>query len=472
MADATVIDSLLITLGLDTKEVQTGLASIDLILAHSEALAADFIEGLKQGLAEGGIVVDDLLSAADTYADEIVEANNEAKQTLNEVTAAADEAGTAIENAGEKGSSGMNEAAKGVEKLKNTIKETKPQASMLGHEVAQGMKQIVKSIIGPMAIFVALKQTISGVVGELGELDALEKKKNLTSEETIQKQKLLDKYGRDGLEGYRKGRDALNQIRDAMTRAAWPIVQAVIPALKIMADKLSHVVEWAQKNEKILITFFATLAAIVMAKVVPAFAAFAATLLANPLTWIGAAIVALFVIFDDLITYANEGESAFQGFWEMLGTPEEIKSGLQWVSDKIEAIIVATKSMLSILPSSVAVAAGLDAREFEKQNDVLRPQLSREEAKKQDEERAQKYRSLFIDSFAISQGLDMGAAEAVPASVIAPTTNNTDQSQTTINNNVTVNNSTPEATASWVNEDINRRFANNFNFGDNQAGGR
>lgn len=101
------------------------------------------------------------------------------------------------------------------------------------------------------------------------------------------------------------------------------ILQMVIPMATKVLDKLTQGVEYLRKHEAFVKTVFLGIAAIIMAKVIPAFAAWATAMLANPITWIIAAIVALGLVIDDLVTYAKGGKSHFEKFWKSLfGSPK------------------------------------------------------------------------------------------------------------------------------------------------------
>ncbi len=395
---------------------------------------------------------------------------------MNAVVIAADDVGLALQEAAQASETEIAQVAVETEKVKKRLNESGTASVDFGRKLSQSMTQVVKSIIGPMALFALMMKTVHGVTGELSELDKLEQKNNLTKEETIQKEKLLEKYGRDGLEGYRKGRDALNQIREAVTKAAWPIMQALIPAILVVTDKITRLSDWATNNGDRLRVAFLAIATVITAKVVPAIITMGAAFLRTPIGILTVALGGLSVLLDDLITYANDGEVAFGGLWEMMGTPAEVKAGLDWIVEKLRSILGLVETI-----SDKAGKAGEWLYNFTHDNtanldDALaraqKARASGNEAEARNILSSAGYGRNAITSPLIDPMAGMGASAAVSSSIIAPVTNNTDQSQTTISNNITVTNTTPEMVLAYANEAINRALTRNFNFGMNQAGGR
>ena len=481
---ADVIDQLVITLGLDSTELGVRLKEVEALLNQNGASLIEFLEGFEQGLVEGMSEVSTAVQAVEDDWSAIAEAAGATANELNAVVLAADNVGLALQEAAQASASEVNKVATETEKVKKRLNESGSASVDFGRKFSQSMTQVVKSIIGPMALFALMMKTVHGVTGELSELDKLEQKNNLTKEETIQKERLLEKYGRDGLEGYRKGRDALNQIREAVTKAAWPIIQALIPAILVVTDKITRLSDWASNNGDKLRVVFLAIATVITAKVVPAIITMGAAFLRTPIGILTVALKGLFVLLDDLITYANDGETAFGGLWEMMGTPAEVKAGLDWIVETLKEILDLAKKISDISGKIGGAIADLelgtssDDELFEKTMEAARS-VNKEEFKSLSEQYQNRYHPGNIKSKLKPEEigpLTMKDYEreqaAISSSIIAPVTNNTDQSQTTISNNITVNNTTPEMIAAYANEAINRSLTRNFNFGMNQAGGR
>lgn len=118
--------------------------------------------------------------------------------------------------------------------------------------------------------------------------------------------------------------DAVDNLMQTIVRGSGIIWKMILPAVSAFTETLSKFVTYLRKHETFVKAFFIGLAAVIMYYAVPAFVALAASILANPITWLIAAVAALALVFEDLAVWANGGESAFAGLWEAIfGDPEK-----------------------------------------------------------------------------------------------------------------------------------------------------
>lgn len=108
---------------------------------------------------------------------------------------------------------------------------------------------------------------------------------------------------------------SLTQLKQMSSDAANKFAQMLIPALTVVADFLTKAGKWASENKPFVVGFFAAVAGIIGVMFLPAMlSAAAATIAATwPFIAIGAAIgaaAAMFaLIYDDIMTFIDGGES-------------------------------------------------------------------------------------------------------------------------------------------------------------------
>ena len=112
---------------------------------------------------------------------------------------------------------------------------------------------------------------------------------------------------------------------------AAPILQVITPALTTLAGWLTKIVQTFREHQGFIVAGLTVIAATMSGVLLKAATALGAALM--PLLGPIAAIAALGAIFDEIATYAEGGETAFQGLWEAIGTPEDFKAVGQAVQD-------------------------------------------------------------------------------------------------------------------------------------------
>ena len=119
----------------------------------------------------------------------------------------------------------------------------------------------------------------------------------------------------EAAEKARKFNASLTQLKGVASGAANGFIQWLMPALTKITTWLAKVGKWASENKHFVIGFFAGVAAIVGAVFLPSMAAAAVATLAA--TWpfiaiglaIGAAAAMFAVIYDDIMTFIDGGDS-------------------------------------------------------------------------------------------------------------------------------------------------------------------
>lgn len=111
------------------------------------------------------------------------------------------------------------------------------------------------------------------------------------------------------------------------------LFRAITPAFTKFTKGFRAFVDYMRKHEFLIKTFLTGLAVIIMSQVVPAFIAWAAAMLINPITWIVIALALLALVIEDLVIWANGGKSAIKDFLIEMGVGEDtIKSFEEWLA--------------------------------------------------------------------------------------------------------------------------------------------
>lgn len=165
--------------------------------------------------------------------------------------------------------------------------------------------------------------------------------------EQIRLQKELGVYTKEDAKVTADWNDRIADFGQVMKTFSAIIFRMVLPAMTKFVEYVNKAVAFLRKHERFVQAFFIGLAAVITTVLLPALAKMAAAWLANPMTLtimaIVAALAALALAVEDLIVWAQEGESAFGDFWEQIfdspkdarDTWENLKKGAQEFFDKL-----------------------------------------------------------------------------------------------------------------------------------------
>lgn len=150
-------------------------------------------------------------------------------------------------------------------------------------------------------------------------------------DELIARQRALGVYTKEDFEITAKFNDAISDLQQSFRAMAAPILQVITPALTKLAKWLTKIVQTFREHQGFIVAGLTVIAATMSGVLLKAAIALGAALM--PLLLPIAAIAGLGLIFDDIATYAEGGETAFQGLWEAIGTPEDFKAVGKAVQD-------------------------------------------------------------------------------------------------------------------------------------------
>ena len=142
--------------------------------------------------------------------------------------------------------------------------------------------------------------------------------------DTIQAQKELGVYTKEDARVTADWNDRIDDSAQAFKALAAVVFREILPAFTAIVKGFNQFVSFIRKHETFVKAFFVILATIITTMVIPAFVSLATAILANPLTWVITAIVALAAVIEDLVVWAQGGEAAFGEFWtSVFGSPQK-----------------------------------------------------------------------------------------------------------------------------------------------------
>ena len=260
--------------------------------------------------------------------------------------------GQAFRQAGETGSQGVNRLADTTGRAAQRARDAGNSMQNLGRRWGSFLQGIVTRFAAPMAGALSVGAMVGSYLSGVSQAAQMYGRWTPQMEEWRKKQELLSRVNREDIELYRKGKLALMDFRFAMAGLSITIMRALSPAIRAGIELLHQVADWVRRNEPNIIRFVTVLAGTITAVLLPAFVKLGAAMLANPLTWVIAGIVALAIAIDDLVVYIRNGISEFGDFWSQFGSGEEI---LQNLTEKWETFKDVFQRFLPLFPS---IAAG------------------------------------------------------------------------------------------------------------------
>ena len=181
-------------------------------------------------------------------------------------------------------------------------------------ELASASERIGKQKFAGLARFLGLDQ---------GTIMLLQSGR-VAMDELIARQRALGVYTKEDFEITAKFNDAISDLQQSFRSMAAPILQVITPALTTLAKWLTNIVQTFREHQGFIVAGLTVIAATMSGVLLKAATALGAALM--PLLGPIAAVAGLGAIFDEIATYAEGGQTAFQGLWEAIGTPEDFKA--------------------------------------------------------------------------------------------------------------------------------------------------
>lgn len=192
--------------------------------------------------------------------------------------------------------------------------------------------QIMQEIAGAMdrmdKVEVAKKLKFAGI--DTGTIQLLQMGR-ISMDELIQRQLALGVYTKEDFEITQKFNGAISDLQQVFRSLAAVILRVIVPPIRMIAEAMTKVIQTFREHQGFIVAGLTVIAATMSGVLLKAATALGAALM--PLLGPIAAIAALGAIFDEIATYAEGGETAFQGLWEAIGTPEDFKAVGKAVQD-------------------------------------------------------------------------------------------------------------------------------------------
>lgn len=169
------------------------------------------------------------------------------------------------------------------------------------------------------------------------------------------KMAMLSRVTREDIQLYRQYREGLVRFNIAMGDLSMKIVREFYPAFRIALDLLNKFSTWISGNHDNIIRFLQVTAGVISTLLIPTIIRLTAALLANPLTWFIALLMAVILVIDDFVTYVQGGKSELEELWRAFGTPEELRAKFK---DIIE-FLKGAKDIGPLLGTIAAITGGI-----------------------------------------------------------------------------------------------------------------
>ena len=246
-------------------------------------------------------------------------------------------------------------AREGFAQVSQAAQKTDSEFNNLAQKWKGVITGLVSSVIAPVAGAFAIGKVVNSYMSDVSSVATLTGAYSEKLEEWRLKRAQLARVTREDIELYKKGREALTTFKIAFGDVSAKMMRSFMPAMKFGVDILNKFSSWINRNQDNIVRFFQVTAGVITAVFLPAIIKTSAAMLASPLTWVIAALGALVIVIDDLVTYMQGGKSALSGFWSYFGTGPEIMA-------KLNSAFHVFKEVISVIWKPLAaIAAGFAA---------------------------------------------------------------------------------------------------------------
>lgn len=329
---ATIIDALVVTLGMDTKGMEQGVKKAENSLNSLSGIATKAL-GFVAGLWAGGAMMHQFIDNADAV--------NKLSQSL----------GINVEDlqAWQGAAANMGGSADSMTGSLKGLSDSLRSIPINGGDATVGMLQMLgiraRDATGHIRPATEVMGDIADKLSKMSELRALDYGKKLgfdqstvmvlrqgrtALDDVIKRQKELGGYTKNDGEIARKATAAFDGMNKVFLAISAIIMRIVVPAFTTVVDSMTKIAIFVRKHEPFFLAAIGGLAAILIGRLLPALIRVGiANLIAwGPLILIFAAVILLVVavaaVIDDLIIYIRGGDSQLESFWQTLGTGEEV----------------------------------------------------------------------------------------------------------------------------------------------------
>ena len=345
---ATVVDALLITLGLDTRGVDKGMdaarGKITGGLKSIVSAMAGPVMTAFAGLSAGAAI--SAYTSTVTELDRLSQSLGMSMEDLQGWQYAAEAAGAEAAEVGNFFRDLSDYIVDATTFDSGPLKDISRELGISLKDAAGNARNTLDVVLDLSDAFQKVGSQKAVAFGMQLSLDPgmiqLLQKGRAEIEGLLKAQQELGTYTKEDAEIASKARFAFMALGRATESAAMPVARVLVPVMARAAEGISRFVAFLRRHEPFVKAVFAGVAAIITGMLIPASVRLAAAWLANPLTWmlggIALALVAVGLAIDDLIAYMDGGKSVFADFWAILGTGPEIAELLGKAWEDLKAI--------------------------------------------------------------------------------------------------------------------------------------
>ena len=235
---------------------------------------------------------------------------------------------------------GADESGKQIDRGEKKVDEAKKKLKSVGQSVDDFGKKaghVLMGFVAPVLAAVSVGKMIGGYFSDLAAVAESTGAYNKQLEETRLKKAQLQRVTKDGIEFYKKSREALVKFNISLADFSAAVMHSIMPAMEKMLGWLDKLTSWVSRNPDNIIRFLKILGTVVGTVLIPVFVRWAAVLLANPITWIVGLVLALALAIDDLVVYLKGGRSSLDALWKSMGLvkgdTETLNRLMGWLKD-------------------------------------------------------------------------------------------------------------------------------------------
>lgn len=342
---ATIIDELMISLGIDSSKAKTGMSEATNAIQGGVSKITSALGGLTAafaGMYSIGSAFSEYLSAADSMG-KFSDALGVNIEDMHAWSEAAKRSGGSIE--GFQGSvkslttqlskmattgnsrAGKMLAAVGIDPGEIGRQRDSFEVMMEIADKMQGMSKAEAMGFG------------SALGLDSGTIMLLQQGRDGVAS-LVQKQKELGVYTKEDARVTAEFNDAIDDSKQSFMGLAAIVLRAVVPALKKVVEWATKFVSYLRKHQTAVKAFFVMVAALITGLLLPAVVSFMTALLANPITWVILALAALAAVIEDLIVWLEGGDSALEDFWtELFGSREDAKKTFEEIKEAVQKFV-------------------------------------------------------------------------------------------------------------------------------------
>ena len=156
--------------------------------------------------------------------------------------------------------------------------------------------------------------------------------------ELIARQRELGVYTEKDAKAFSAMNKSFKEITSSIKTLFIPAVMLILNVSSRVVQYLTTGIQYLRKNIDVLRGALVLLSAVFYKQLLQAILNFGTMLMANPFGMFMVGLTAVLLLLEDLWTYATGGESAFEGLWEKLGTPDKVLAGFKAVGNAIETV--------------------------------------------------------------------------------------------------------------------------------------